>query len=320
MRFKNLFAACIALGLIAGATHAQSDPAAKYPDKPITLIVPYAAGGGTDAIARTIARSLGEKWGQSIIVDNRTGADGLVGTQRALQHPNDGYTLLIQLNSMLLYEWLHKNAGFKPTRDLIPISKIQESPLTITVRADHPANTFKELIEHCKKTGTCAYGTATANGKLVGRQIEEIAQVKLQDVPYKGTSAVVNDLLGGHLEIGMLSANLAAPLHKEGKIKALTVGTDYRFTTMPDVPTFFEIMDQNINGTTWYGLFAKSGTPESIIKKIEKALMDVAKDEKIRALIVSQGATPLFTSTDHFTNSMNQEYDRVSVIADKVFQ
>ena len=290
-----------------------------FPNKHVTIVVPFAAGGGTDAIARTIARALSDKWGQSVVVDNRTGADGVVGTQRVLQLPADGYTMLIQLNSMLLYDWLHKSAGIDVLKDLEPISKIQESPLVITVNHAHPANSLQELFEHCKKTGKCSYGTATANGKLVGRQLEEISGASMAAIPYKGTSAMVSDLLGGHLEIAMLSANLATPMLNDGKIKAFAVGTKDRFKSLPSVPTFLEASGQSINGTTWYGLFVKAGTPAAIVKKIERDLVEIAGNEKILAIIAAQGATPLLTSSDQFRRDLQQEHAQVAVIADKVF-
>lgn len=316
---RHMLTAGASIALLLTGQSVIANDATNFPERHITIVVPYAAGGGTDAVARTMAKALQDKWGQSVVVDNRTGADGVVGTQRALQAPADGYTFLIQLNAMLLYEWLHKSAGLNVMKDLVPISKIQESPLTITVNSSHPANTLQELFAHCKQTGKCSYGTATANGRLVGRQAEEIGGVKMEAIPYKGTSAMVSDLLGGHLEIGMLSATLAAPLMKDGKIKALSVGTDYRFPSMPNVPTFLEATGKKSNGTTWYGLFVKEGTPEPIVRKIEQAVMELSKDEAVRAAIVAQGATPLFTTTEQFKKNLKEEHEQVSAIASKIF-
>lgn len=320
MKFvRHALAAGASIVVMLSGSLASASEQTSFPNKHVTIVVPFAAGGGTDAIARTIGRALSDKWGQSVVVDNRTGADGVVGTQRVLQQPADGYTMLIQLNSMLLYDWLHKSAGINVLNDLEPISKIQESPLVITVNSAHPANNLQELFDHCKKTGKCSYGTATANGKLVGRQLEEIAGTSMAAIPYKGTSAMVSDLLGGHLEIAMLSANLATPMLNDGKIKAFAVGTKDRFKSLPNVPTFLQASGQNINGTTWYGLFVKAGTPPEIIKKIERDLMEIAGDEKILATINAQGATPLFTNSENFRKDLQQEYSQVAVIADKVF-
>jgi tripartite-type tricarboxylate transporter receptor subunit TctC len=314
---RHALAAGVLVSTVFSAQAAAADEPPRFPDRPVTIVVPYAAGGGTDAIARTIAQALSEKWGESVVVDNRTGAEGVIGTQRVLHQPADGYTLLVQLNSMLLYEWLHKSAEIKVLKDLEPISKIQESPLVITVKKDHPANTLQELFEHCRKTEKCSYGTATANGKLVGHQLEEIAGTKMIAIPYKGTSPMVNDLLGDHLEIAMLSANLAAPFRKEGKAKAFAVGTKERFKNLEDVPTFKEASGREINGTTWYGLFAKAGTPGPILKKIEQDLMDLSRNEKILAAIESQGARPVFNTQEQFKQDLEQEYAEISVAAEK---
>lgn len=307
--------AIAALGYLANPVASMAEPA--FPTQPVTIVVPYSAGGGTDAIARTIAQALSEKWKESVVVDNRTGAEGVIGTQRVLHQPADGHTLLIQLNSMLLYEWLHQSSNIDVMKDLEPISKIQESPLVITVSSSNPANTLQELFENCKKSANCSYGTATSNGKLVGHQIADIAGAEMVAIPYKGTSPMVNDLLGGHLGIAMLSANLAVPMRKDGKVKALAVGTKERFKDLEDVPTFKEASGQEINGTTWYGLFAKAGTPADILQRIEKDLADISRNEKIRAAIAAQGAKPIFNTASQFKEDIRQEHEEISAAANK---
>lgn len=302
------------LALLGLCAHAQD--AANYPQRNITIVVPYAAGGGTDAMARTIAQALSKKWDKPVIVENRTGAEGLIGTQRVLSAPADGYTMLIQLNSALLYEWVHPGSGVNVMRDFVPVSKIQESPLVLTANAEEKAANLKAMFDKCKKIEKgCSYGTATPNGELVGRQMAEISSLSLTAIPYKGTSPMVVDLLGKNLTFAMLSANQAVPLAKEGKVIALAVGTQTRYKHLPDTPTFEQATGKAVNGTTWYGVFAKAGTPGPILEKWAAALQQISTDPAIQAAIDAQGGIPVFNTQQEFERANEQEYKTVSVLA-----
>ena len=299
--------------------HAQD--AASYPQRNITIVVPYAPGGGTDAMARTIGQALAKKWDKSVIVENRTGAEGLIGTQKVLSAPADGYTMLIQLNSALLYEWVHPSSGVNVMKDFVPVSKIQESPMVLVAHADEKIANLQAMFEKCKTMEKgCSYGTATPNGELVGRQIAEIAGLPMTAVPYKGTSPMVIDLLGKNLTFALISANQAVPLAREGKIVALAVGTDTRYKNLPDTPTFEQATGKKINGTTWYGVFAKAGTPPAILDKWAAALQQIGTDAAIQQTIDAQGGIPVFNTPAEFGQSNVQEYKSISGLANTLLR
>jgi len=210
--FARALLAAAAL-VVAGTAAAQSE--APFPNRPVTLVVPYAAGGGTDALSRLLAKDLSVQWGQQVVVENRAGADGWVGTQRVLQQPADGYTMLVQLNSMLLWRWALPEAKFDPATDLKGVTKLAYTPVVALVRGDRPVSTLRQTLEQCRSAEKpCSIGTATVSGQLVARQLADIGNApKTAIVPYKGTAPMVTDLLGGHIDIALVSATLAVPLN-----------------------------------------------------------------------------------------------------------
>ncbi|GAA5233124.1 tripartite tricarboxylate transporter substrate binding protein [Verticiella sediminum] len=308
------FAAALGLSALLGAAaHAE------YPERPVTIVVPYAAGGGTDAVARTLAASLQSTWGEPVIVENRAGVDGWIGTQRVLSQPADGYTVLLQLNSMLLWPWAVPEAKVDIARDLTLITKLQSSPMVPLVRGDSAAGTLEEMFQHCKARATgCSYGYATPSAELVGRQLAELGGLEnAVTVPYKGTSQMVNDLLGGHIDIALVSAALATPLHHDKRAKALAVGTPERYTRLPDVPTFDEAGYPAKGGTTWYGLMVREGTPQPIVDRIYRAVQDAGKKPDVLTAIESQGGIPVFNTPDEFRRDVAEDLEAITPLGKK---
>jgi tripartite-type tricarboxylate transporter receptor subunit TctC len=245
-----------------------------------------------------------------VIVENHAGADGLIGTQRALNAPADGYTILMQLNQMLLWKWTLPTARVDLLTDFRLVSKIQHSPMAISVAAKVPGNTLKEFFAECQKSDLpCSFGSATANASLVGRQLMELGGVKnAVQVPYKGTAPMMTDLLGGHLKMGIPSASSGIPHLKNGTIKILAVGGVRRFPALPNVPTLEE-SGFNVLGDTWYGLMVARGTPNDVFEAIVTAVQSVSKKPELLAIIESNGGLPVFSTPAEFTEDVRRESD-----------
>ena len=309
-------ATLLALALAPAASHAQADA---FPSRPVTLVVPYAAGGGTDGLSRLLAKELSAQWGQPVVVENRAGADGWVGTQRVLQQPADGYTLLVQLNSMLLWRWAMPEVKFDPATDLKGVTKLANSPIVALVKGDVPVGSMRELFDRCRAAARpCSFGAATVSAQLAARQLADsggLAQASV--VPYKGTAPMVTDLLGGHIDVAMVSANLAVPMHTDGRAKALGVGTPARYPRLPTVPTFAEAGHPIKFGTTWYGVLVRSGTPDGVVAAIAAALARAGAKPEVLASIDTQGGIPVFNSADAFAREMAEDLRDIAPIGEK---
>lgn len=312
---KIRLAAVAAVITALGATSAWAQ---SYPTRPVTLVVPYSAGGGTDAIARTLAKALSEQWNQPVVVENRGGADGWLGTQRVLNQPADGYTILMQLNQILLWKWTLPDAKFDVFEDMRVISKIQESPMVVTVPGEASANSLTEYLAECRTASPpCSFGSSTVYAQLVGKQLMDLGDVKNAiNAPYKGTSPMVNDLLGGHIGMALTSATLAVPLQRNGQIKVLGVGSPARYDRLPDVPTTMEA-GYPVRGLTWYGLMVKQGTPDEAFQAIVKAVQNVAKQPDVQTAITSQGGLPVFGTPDEFVADIRKESEYLQPLGEK---
>ncbi len=303
--------ACVSAASVA---HAQA-----YPSRPVTLIVPYAPGGGTDAVARTLAKDLSADWGQPVVVENRAGAEGWIGTQRLLAQPADGHTVLIQLNSMLLWKWALPEAKIDLGTDLRLISKLQNSPMIALVKGDHPAASLRDFFGHCQKAAKpCSFGISTVAAQLAARQMAAAgALASASVVPYKGTAPMVNDLLGGHIDLALVSATLAVPLTSDGRAKALAVGTAVRYPRLPGTPTFAEAGYAIRGTTTWYGLMVKAGTPEPIVAAIAAAVARAGRKPAVIQAIEMQGGIPVFNTPEVFSREVLEEQQEIAPIAEK---
>jgi len=306
-----------AIGVLAalGGTASATDG---YPNRPVTLVVPYAAGGGTDAIARTLAKALSEEWGQPVLVENRGGADGWLGTQRVLAQPADGYTLLMQLNQIMLWKWTLPEADFDVLRDMRLISKIQESPMVVTIGGNAAPNTLAEYFEQCRTASPpCSFGSSTVYAQLVGRQLMDLGHVENAiNAPYKGTAPMVNDLLGGHIGMALTSATLAVPFEQDGRIKVLGVGSPQRYARLPKAPTLAEA-GYPVRGVTWYGLMVRKDTPDDAFKAIVDGVKKIATQPDVLAAIESQGGIPVFGTPEAFLADVHQEIKTLTPLGDK---
>jgi tripartite-type tricarboxylate transporter receptor subunit TctC len=275
MNLKNLTAACL---LAATCAAAQS-----YPNKPVTIIVPFAAGGGIDVLVRAIGVKLSEKWKQAIIIENKAGAGSLIGTAQAAKAPADGYTLLATVNqTMVGNRFLYKKLAYDPDKNFEPITMMVKADQLIVANAKLPANTLKEVIDLAKsKPGTLSYGSF-GNGSqphLLFSLIKDREKIDITHVPYSGVAPNLSALAAGDVQLGSASAGVIAPLVEAGRIKPIAVAGDAAIAQYPKVTTVAQQGYPYAKVSIWYGLFAQAGTPPEIVNQIRSAVREVLSDD-----------------------------------------
>ncbi|HEY3049152.1 MAG TPA: tripartite tricarboxylate transporter substrate binding protein [Polaromonas sp.] len=263
-----------------------------YPSRPIVMIVPQAAGGTNDIVGRLVSQKLGEVMAASVVVENRPGAGGNIGTQAVARAAKDGHTLLMTISSsQAINPALYKNAGFDPVKDFKPISLIGAVPNVLLVHPSFPAKSTAELVALAKaKPGQYQYASA-GNGTLnhlLGEMLNGMAGINLQHVPYKGVAPALNDVLGGQLP--MLFASLPSSLAhiKAGKLRALAVSGASRSPVLPDVPAIAETVP-GYNGTLWIGLFAPAGVPAEVLAQLQGGMAKALAAKDLRDKLEQQG-------------------------------
>jgi tripartite-type tricarboxylate transporter receptor subunit TctC len=282
---------CGLAAVVAPPLHAQTN-APVYPNRAITMLVPQAPGGTNDIVGRVVGQKLGEVLGTSVVVENRPGAGGNIGTQAAAQAARDGYTLLMTISSsQAINPALYKNPGFDPVKDFKPISLIGAVPNVLLVHPSFPATSVAELLALAKAKPNFYQYASAGNGTLnhlLGEMLGNMAGVKLQHVPYKGVAPALNDVLGGQLP--MLFASLPSALsHIEaGKLRALAVSGAARSPVLPEVPTIAETV-AGYNGTLWIGLFAPAGVGPEILAKLQDGMSRVLAGKEMREKLEQLG-------------------------------
>jgi len=279
-------------------------PAQAYPAKPVRIIVPLAAGGPTDVLARTLANNLTETLGQTFIVDNRAGANTNIGTVAVAKSPADGYTLLLTVNNLTINPSLYQNLGFDPLKDFAPISLFATSPLVLVVHPAVAAKSVKELIALAKAhPGELHFGSP-GNGSpphLAGEMLNTLAGIKLVHVPYKGITTAVTDLIGGQLELMFPGSPIALPNAKAGKLRALATTGAKRTAAAPELPTIAESGLPNYEVSLWYGLLAPANTPPAIVQRLHGEVARIMALPAVSQQWSALGAEPMSTTPEQFT-------------------
>ena len=303
MKTRYPLAALIAA--LALPTFAQGD----FPSRRITIVVSASTGGGLDGVARLLSKRMQETWNQPAIVENQGGADGLIATQRVAQSPADGYTMLLTIPSLLLLKHNAKDLSFDPVGSLAPVSELARTPSAISVNGKSGIKTFKELVSYCNSAPTpCTWGSGQQLSYLYGKRTFAVSGIKDSvNVPYKGTGPVVNDLLGGHIAVGITSIAAPLPQHRSGLLRILAVNAEQRSPEAPDVPTFREAGLNVPARGSWYGLFVPRKTPPEVVARIETMLKGLAADPEARQVVQALGAEPVFGSTRDFAAAVEDE-------------
>jgi len=309
--------AAIVFALLTSLAHAQT-----YPTHTITLIVPYPPGGGVDSMARIVADKLSAALGQQVIVDNRGGGSGLVGTRAAIRAAPDGYTLFLgHTGSISINPSLYANANFDPRKDFTPIGLIASMPVVLVANPEFPAKTIGDVIAVMKANpgkyniGTSAVGTG---GYLSAELFKAVTGVDVTIVPYKGTGGVMTDLLGGHVPVAFGVLPPAMGNIQAGTLRAVAVLSDTRFSLLPDVPTAAETGMPGFVSVLHYGLLAPAGTPRPIIDRLNAELRKLVDAEEVKSRIHSEGGDPLTSSPDEYAKDIDQEETKWSTLIRKL--
>jgi len=264
-----------------------------YPSRPIRFIVPFTAGGGGDLIIREVSQRLTARLGQSVVVDNRTGAGGNVGTELAARSPADGYTLLMaNVAPMAINTAVYKKLPYDPVKDFAPISTVGASPLVLALHPSVPAKDVRGLVALARaRAGQLAYGTSGSGsvGHMAGALFELLGGVKLQHIPYKGTAIMVTDVISGQISFTFGSALGVLPHVRSGRLRALAVTGDKRSPAVPDLPTVAEAGLPGYSIVLWYGLLAPGATSPDIIARLNAEVTRVLNESEIRSRLASQG-------------------------------
>ena len=285
---------------------ALSCAAADFPSKPMTLVVPFSAGGGVDGLARLIAKGLGQALKQPVIVENAPGAEGLIGAQRVSRAAPDGYTLAIGIPVMLMYK--HTHAANDPLKQLTPISLLASGTSALVVSAASNVKSVPELVKYCKATNKCSMGSGDQFARIAGKVAMSTLGIEALDVPYKGGAPVISDLAGGQIDIGIVSLSAALPLYKAGKIRIVAAGAEKRSHLTPEVPSYTEAGVPNMPFTSfWYGLFAPKNVPEKTIAEIRRGLETLLKDQSLKAALDLVGAQPVLSTSAQFQTVVAQD-------------
>ena len=306
-------AAMVAIGVLASAALGAAAPvsAQDYPARTVTLVVPYPPGGGVDVLARVVAEKLSGALGQQVIVDNRVGGSGLVGTRAVVRSAPDGYTLFLgHTGSISINPSLYTQAGFDPRKDFTPIGLFASMPVALLAHPAFPIKTIGELVTLAKKEGgklnigTSAVGTGSY---LSAELFKSMAGVQATLVPYKGTAQLMNDLLGGHVPIafGVLPpamGNLAA-----GTLRGIAVLDSKRFSLLPNVPTSHETGLPGFESVLHYGLLGPAGMPRPIVNKLNAAMRAIAVSDEVKKRINNEGGDPLTSTPEEYAADIDQE-------------
>jgi len=314
----SLRAHALALVTVVSATFAAPVSAQDYPTRPITLVVPYAAGGGNDVMARTVADTMSRELGQQIVVENRAGAGGTIATRQVAKSAPDGYTLVIGgTGTLAVNPTLYSNVGYDPRKDFAPVGLIGTSALIVLVHPSVPATSIPELIALAKKEpGKLNYASAgVGSGIHLGTVLfEHMADVKLTHVPYRGTGPALTDLLGGHVAIYFSSLPSAVGIVKDGKVRALGVTGSKRSPVFPDVPTVAEAGLAGYEAVLHYGIAAPAGTPRAIVDKLNAALRTAVAAPETQQRMATEGTEPLASTPEEYAADIDREETKWSAI------
>lgn len=308
MHMTHRLILALAIGTAASASHAQ----ASYPDRPLTLVVPYPAGGVADTIARPLAQELGKRLGQPVVIDNRAGANGNIGsTFVARQQPADGYTILLGSTSTLAVNpHLYKSMGYDPVKDLQPLTLTHQMPNVLVLGAGTPYKSVAEVVAAAKvQPGKLVFGSA-GNGNsmhLAGVVFQEKTGTQLLHVPYKGGPPALNDVLGG--QIPMMFHNLPAVVsfRQAGKVRVLAVADTKRSPVLPDVPTMAEAGAPGVVSIVWNGLLVRQGTPPAVVQRLNTELRAILESPDFRRPLEAQGYEVLSSTPAEFENLLRKD-------------
>ena len=302
------------LGLIAGVLFAAgTGHAASYPTRPVRVIVPYAAGGSSDAIARMVSARLSERLGQQFVVDNRAGGGTLIGTDIAAAAPPDGHTLLVATPPLVVNPTLYPKVNYAVERDFAAVTNMAGSSNLLVVHPSLPAQSVKELVALVRtQPRHYTYGSSGVGGAshLAMALFEYLARVEMVHVPYKGGAVAVTDLLGGRLQLAMANLTTALPHLKTGRLRGLAIGTAQRSALLPDMPTVSEAGVPGYEANNWNGIVVPRATPPAIVDQLNRAIVAALREPETSARIAAAGLDVIGDSVPDFARYLRSEADK----------
>jgi len=302
-----------ALTLACAAMTGVAAQAQTFPDKPIHIIVPLAAGGAVDAIARTLGQKLSQQLGQPVIVDNKPGANGNIGAEAVAKSPADGYTILMAIPAMTTNQALYAKLPYDTFRDFAPVARLGFAPLILVVGADSPFKTFAELLAALRANpGKYSYGSS-GNGSsqhLAGELFKATAKIDALHVPYKGGAPAVTDLIGGQLTFMFTNPLEVQAQIKSGRLKALAVGGNKRVDWLPGVPTVAESGLPGFEAATWWGTLVPAATPKEIVARLSQEIITAMNSPEVRERLNAQGAEVATQKPEELAAYLRSETDK----------
>jgi tripartite-type tricarboxylate transporter receptor subunit TctC len=297
-----------AMGLVGVAAGAQG-----YPNKPIRIIVPFSAGGGVDTLARLVGERVSEQVGQPVVIENRAGAGGNIATAYVASSPADGYTILIGANGLAANTTLYPNQSFDMVRDFSPIAYIGGSPMIMVAAPTFSPKNLQELVALAKaKSGQVTYATGGngTSGHLASEMLKSVAQIDLTHVPYKGGTQAFVDLQEGRVNVMFIDPPLALPQIKAQRLKAIVVGTQKRFDSLPDVPTVAESGYPNFEATVWWGFVAPAKTPRDAVARLNAEISKALAHPTLKAKLTEMGVVSSPMSPEQFSRFLAAETEK----------
>jgi tripartite-type tricarboxylate transporter receptor subunit TctC len=285
---------------------AQAQSGSKFPTKAVTLVVPYSAGGGTDIVGRLIAQQLQELWGQSVVVDNRTGANGAIGSNLVAKAAPDGHTLLLVVGSHAINPVLMKSLPYDTAKAFTPITNIATSPMVLVVSAKGPYKTLDDVIAAAQKE-ELPIGYSEGQTRLTGELIRQAGNLKMVGVPYKGGAPLMVDVIGGHLPLGVTSVLTALPHVQAGNLRVVAVAGEQRLAVFPEAKIFAEVGLKGVESLSWYGMFGPAGMPDALVLSILSDLKKVTAGPVVVKQMQDQGAKLVLNSPGEFKSFLAGE-------------
>jgi tripartite-type tricarboxylate transporter receptor subunit TctC len=303
--------ALLACGASAQSPSRSGPP--PYPNRPVQIIVPFTPGTGMDILARTVGQKLSERWGQPVIVDNRPGASGTIGTDLVVKAAQDGYTLLMSVNTLVMSVSLFRNLPYDPIRDLAPVEKMAVGTLAVTLNPAVPARSLKEFVAYAKANpGKLAYGSPGIGTPqhLATELFKSTTGIEMLHVPYKGSAGAITGLLAGDVAFMFNALHAVLPQVKAGKLNAIAVGGPRRSRVAAEIPTVAESGYPDFDVDLWYGLLAPAATPKEIIAKLNQDITQVLNTPEMRETLSSLGLEPVTSTPEQFAELIRTDLAR----------
>lgn len=311
MRWWNLRIIASSAVVGAAALAASLPAAAEYPEKTIKIVIPYQAGGSTDVNARMLAVKLSAAFKQPVVVENKTGANGMIGVEAVAKSAPDGYTVLIDSPGIVMNPTLSRRVPYDPLKDLVPVARLIGFPFVVIVHPSVPAKTLPELIAYLKRNGPQVnVATPGASTQLAGQLFRLLADVELEFIPYKGSAPAINAMLAGDTQLMFADVPSVAQYVASGRLRALAVTSEKRAALLPDVPTTQEAGMKEFVFVSWNGAYVSAGTAPDIIAKLHAALSRAQVEPDVVSVLAKMGSYPNTTSVEDFTRFYRDEYAR----------